>query len=172
MASGNLLAVLWSEDALPPEANAASLGVVLVASTDEPDDLIPCLDFDSTTAEYADWKCVMPPHYGGGGVTATPWWWSTTTGSSVAWLGRFKSFTDDVDNITTKAYASAQTVISAAASVAGELVGDGITFTDGAQMDSVAVNEPFLFRLNRDPANGSDAHAADARLYCVILRET
>jgi hypothetical protein len=171
MASGDLLAVLWAEDGIPPESSAATLGFTLVASTDEPDDLIPSLDFDNTAAEYMDWKGVMPNHYGSGGVNATVWWFSTTTGSNVRWNGRFKSFTDDVDLVTTKAYASAQAVSSAAASAAGEMVGDAIAFTDGGQMDSVAVNEPFMFRLNRDPAHADDAHAADARLFCVILRE-
>jgi hypothetical protein len=171
MAIGDLLQVFWAEDGIPPESSAATLGFTLVASTDEPDDLIPLLDFDSTALEYMDWKCTMPNHYSGRGVNATVWWLSTITTSQVRWNGRFKSFTDDVDNLTTKAYASAQAVSSTPGSVAGEMVGDVIAFTDGAQMDSVAINEPFLFRLNRDPAHGDDGHAADARLFCVILRE-
>jgi hypothetical protein len=172
MASGDLLQVFWAEDGLPLESSAATLGFLLVASTDEPDDLIPLLDFDSGALEYMDWKGVMPNHYAGGGVTATVWWLSSTTGSNVRWDGRFKSFTDDVDLVTTKAYAAVQSVSSPAPSAAGEMVGDGIVFTNGSQMDSVAVNEPFMFRLNRDPVHADDVHGADARLYCIILRET
>jgi len=45
-----------------------------------------------------------------------------------------------------------------------------VAFTDGAQMDSVAVGELFRIKVTRDAA--SDDAAGDAELHAVEIKET
>ena len=45
-----------------------------------------------------------------------------------------------------------------------------VTFTDGADMDSVAVGEAFRLKVTRDAA--SDTAAGDAELVAVEIKET
>lgn len=61
MASGDTLFELFPYGSVPPSANAATLDWVADAST--PTLIIPVLDFDGTTDEYADWYVTIPKHY-------------------------------------------------------------------------------------------------------------
>ena len=63
MASGDTLFILTPIGSSPPATLAASRDWILEAST--PNSIIPVLDFDGTTAEYADWHLVVPSHYSG-----------------------------------------------------------------------------------------------------------
>ena len=47
-----------------------------------------------------------------------------------------------------------------------------ITFTDGADMDSVVAGDPFRLQIIRDADNGSDTAAGDANLLYVEIKET
>ena len=49
-----------------------------------------------------------------------------------------------------------------------------IAFTDGAQMDSMAVGEKFRLKISRDAdsTNDTDDMAGDAELHMVEIRET
>jgi len=52
----------------------------------------------------------------------------------------------------------------------GIVVITNITFTDGADMDSVAVGELYRIKITRDVAN--DTAAGDAELLGVEIKET
>lgn len=174
MASGDSLLVFTALDNEPPDADFATRDDILTTSTDEPDDLIPVLDFDpGATQEYAVFSSVMPRHYDGGGITVTLYWSCEATSGNVKWDVAFKSFSDDADSLLTKVYAAVNTVTDAVASAARELAYSTITFTDGADMDSVAVGEYFRMLVTRDSADAADTvNSNDAELVAIEIRET
>jgi hypothetical protein len=49
----------------------------------------------------------------------------------------------------------------------------GITFTDGADMDSVAAGDLFILRVRRESSDtGNDTMSNDAHLWVVEVKET
>ncbi len=173
MSSGDALCVWRALDNEPPDADYATLDTILTASADEPDDVVPVLDFDpGATQEYSAFSAVMPEHYGGGGLTLTLMWASDATTGNVKWDAAFKSFTVDADDLDSKAYAAIQTATEATASAAGEIQYTDIAFTN-AQIDGLLKNEYFRLTITRDSADGADTmNSNDAELIAVYLTET
>lgn len=164
MASGDTLVVFYPGDAEPPSTNYGTLDTrngVLV------------LDFDDTTAETVEFAGFMPRHYGAGGLTITIGWMATTaTTNATRWGLSFKSVSDDADDLDTKAFAAANAVNATAASASGEVDYATITFTDGADMDSVAAGEYFRLQWQREAADAGDNMVGDAELVFIEIRET
>ena len=136
---------------------------------------VPVWDFDDTTDESVQFGFLMPSHYAGGGVTVTIGWMATTatTGTISLDVG-FKSVTDDADDLDTKAFAAVNNANPTTASATGEVDYVNITFTDGADMDSVAADEYFRLIVTRD-ANGTtstDDMTGDMELVFVSIKET
>ncbi len=173
MASGDALCVWRAMDNEPPDADFATLDTILTASADEPDDVVPVLDFDpGATQEYAAFSAVIPEHYGGGGLTLTLMWSSDATTGNVKWDAAFKSFTVDVDDLDSKQYAAIRTATEATASAAGEVQYTDIAFTN-AQIDGLLKNEYFRLTITRDSADAGDTmNSNDAELIAVYLTET
>lgn len=164
MASGNTL-IQWSASAgIPPSSAFATLARRnnhLVAN------------FDAATDEAIDFEGVLPSHYSGGGLTVTlVWLAATATTGNVVWDVSIERHQDDTQDLDADGFAAVQSVTAACASASGEPSYDNITFTDGAQMDSLAVGESFRLRVNRDANNGSDTMAGDAQLIRVVVKET
>jgi len=133
------------------------------------------LRFDASTDEFADFTGFMPENYGAGGLTATLCWSagpSGATSGNVVWNLAFERLQDEVDNFDSDSIASVQAVTSAAPSTAGLIQYATISFTNGAQMDSVAAGEMFRMRLSRDADNASDTMTGDAYFAFVNLKET
>lgn len=131
------------------------------------------LDFDDSTDETVEFPCIMPRSYAGGGVTVKLYWAATSaTSGDVKWNVAFKSFTADADDMDSKAFATAQTGTSTTASASGELIETDIAFTDGAQMDSVAVGEYFRIQVTRDANDAADTMTGDAELVGIEIKET
>lgn len=129
--------------------------------------------FDAATDENLDFEGVLPANYGGGGLTVRlVWLAATATSGNVVWNAQIERHQDDVDDLDADTLAAAQAVTAAAASASGEPSYDNITFTNGAQMDSLAAGESFRLRITRDADNGSDTMSGDAQLLRVILLET
>lgn len=164
MASGDSLILLLPGGGETPSANFATFDV-------RNGHLI--LDFDDSTDESAELGTFMPRHYAGGGVTVTLGWAATTaTSGDVVWNVAFKSISDDEDDLDSKAFATAQAATDTTASATGEVAYTTIAFTDGAQMDSVAVGEYFRLKVTRDANNASDTMVGDAELLFVEIKET
>ncbi len=169
MASGDTLAVFTALQNEPPDANYATLDVRSGAANAQQH----VLDFDDSSDEHAEFGCVMPRAYGGGGITVTIGWMaSSATSGDAVWNVAFKSISDDADDLDTKAFAAVNAVTATAASAAGEVDYAEITFTDGADMDSVLAGEYFRLRITRDADNGSDTMTGDAELVLVDIKET
>lgn len=165
MASGNSLITWVATDDHPPAAAYA---------TPDVRNAHPCLNFDAATDEDACFHGVLPRHYAGGGITLVIAWMaaSATTGN-VMWTAAFERLDAGGQDLDADGFATAQAAGAAAANAAsGKLTYTTITFTNGAQMDSVAVGEAFRLKVTRDADNGSDTMTGDAQLVSTELRET
>lgn len=173
MASGDSLCVWRALDNEPPDADYATLDTILSTSADEPDDVIPVLDFDpGATQEYASFSAVMPNHYSAGGFTLKIFWTSEATTGDVKWDAAFKAHADS-SSITGETYAAVNTVTTTTDGTARDTNESTITFTDGADSDSVAKNEYFRLTITRDSADAGDTmNSNDAELIAVYLTET
>ncbi len=174
MASGDALCVWRAMDNEPPDADYATLDTILSTSADEPDDVIPVLDFVSaTTNEYASFSGFMPNHYAGTtGVTVTIVWTSEATSGDVKWDAQFRAHADS-SSITGETYAAENTVTTTTDGTARDINTSAITFLDGADMDSVVANEYFRLSINRDVVDAGDTmNSNDAELIAVYLTET
>ena len=166
MASGDTLCYFNALNNEPPASSFATL---------DTRNSIWVLDFDADADESAEFGGFMPRHYDGSGITVTIGWMATdttVTPHNVVWNAAFKSVSDDADDLDSKAFAAANTATDAEASASGEVAYTTITFTDGADMDSVAAGEYFRLRITRDADNGSDTLTDDAELLFVEIKET
>ena len=133
------------------------------------------LDFDATTDESAVFSGVMPQHYAGTtGVTVyLHWSASSATSGDTVWEASFESVgtAQDVDS---DGFAAVNYVADTCDGTSGVLEVASIAFTDGADMDSVAVGEKFRLKISRDAdsTNATDDMAGDAELHMVEIRET
>ncbi len=114
----------------------------------------------------------MPQHYGGGGVTVYLHYAMTSAVSGdVDWDAAFERIGDQQQDLDADGFAAVQSVDNTTVPGTSGLVDVvSIAFTDGAQMDSVAVGEAFRLQVTRDAA--SDTASGDAELVAVELRET
>lgn len=166
MASGNTLAYFNALNAEPPASGYATF---------DTRNGVAVLDFDDTTDESVDFGGLMPRNYAGGGLTVTVGWMATSaTTGTISLDVSFMSVTDDADDLDTKTFAAANNANPTTASATGEVDFATITFTDGADMDSVAAGEYFRLRVTRD-ANGTtstDNLSGDMELVFVEIKET
>ena len=172
MATGNTLLILTPLDNVPPATLGATLDYMVGAST--PVESIPVLDFDDTTVEYADFYCVMPSNYAGGGVTLTFFWSQALATNTVVLSAAFRRVADDAEDLDTTAQTYDYNLTGALTppSVAGEVAYDTLTFTDGADMDSVTAGDYFILRVRRVPTDGNDTSVGDTSIHAIQIKET
>jgi hypothetical protein len=163
MASGNTLVVFTPLHNEPPSANYATL---------DTRNLHPVLDFDAATNEDAVFSFVMPRNYNGGGLTVNLHYaMSTATSGDIDWDAAFERIGDQQQDIDADGFAAANSVDNTTVPGTSGLVDIvSITFTDGADMDSIAVGEGARLKITRDAV--SDTAAGDAELLFVEIRET
>ncbi len=162
MASGDTLLVFTPLQGEPPSANAATLDFR---------NLHPVHDFDDTVSESAVFRGVMPRHYGGGGVTVYLHYAMTSaTSLTVDWDVAWERIGDQQLDIDSDGFAAVNSVDNTTVpGTSGFVDIVTVTFTDGADMDSVAVGELFRLKVTRDAV--SDDAAGDAELVAVEIKE-
>lgn len=131
----------------------------------------PVLDFDASLSEVCYFSKVMPQHYAGGGVnvylhTA----YSSAVAGTGAWAAAFERVGEVLD-IDADSFASDKYVFVPVPATAGYITVDSIGFSDGAEVDSLAVGETFRLRVMRDGATGADTATGDGELRFVEIRE-
>lgn len=168
MASGDTLLIFHPYNNEPPSSNYATL---------DTRNLHPVLDFDASTDEEAVFSAVMPQHYAGTtGVTVyIHYSMSSATSGNVVWQVAFERVGDqqlDVDSDSFAAFNGSGQVAVPATSGLVDVV--GIAFTDGADMDSVAVGEKFRLKIRRDAddTSATDDATGDAEIHAIEIRET
>ena len=137
---------------------------------------VPVLDFDAATDESAVFGGVLPNNYAGGGLTVTLVWMATSaTTGGVSWDVSIERHQDDAFDIDADGFAAANNSGSATtASASGEQQYTDVTFTDGADMDSLAAGESFRIKITRDAdgTTATDDMTGDAELLRVVMKET
>ena len=164
MASGDSLLMFTALNNEPPSSNYATIDVR---------NQHVVLDFDDSTDESAVFKGVMPRNYSGGGITVYIHWSAAgVTTNNVIWDVSFERIGDGQQDVDSDGFAAVNSVTDAAPGTDGHVTIANVTFTDGADMDSVAVGELFRLKITRDADNASDTMAADAELHAIELKET
>lgn len=163
MASGDTLVIFTPLHNEPPASNAATIDLR---------NQHPVLDFDASTNESAVFSSVMPRHYAGGGVTVYVHYAMTTaTSGDVDWDVAWERIGDQQQDIDSDGFAAVNSVDNTTVpGTSGNVDIVNVTFTDGADMDSVAVGEGFRLKITRDAV--SDTAAGDAELRFVEVKET
>jgi len=167
MASGDTLATFFPADNEPPASAYATF---------DTRNAHPTLDFDGAADEEAVFTGVLPRNYAGGGLTV---YCHVAFTSATSGSGRLQadiermdasSLDIDADGFTTTFQSAGVT----APGTSGQIVVGTITFTSGAQMDSLAAGEPFRLKIRRDAdgTSGTDDIATDMELLAVEVKET
>jgi hypothetical protein len=116
---------------------------------------------------------VLSPQYGGGGLTVRIRWSATSaTSNAVRWEAAFRRIDDDAEDVDTSHTYDYNGVTATTASASGEVDYTTITFTAGADMDSLAAGESFVLRLRRKADDAADTMTGDAELHAVMVTET
>ena len=163
MASGDTLLTFGPLHNEPPSSNPATFDLR---------NLHPVLDFDGGTNESAVFSAMMPRSYSGAtGVTVTIIFTSDATDTDdVDWDVAFELIGTSQD-IDSDGFAAVNSIDGTATNAtSGIPVSAAVTFTDGADMDSVVVGAAFRLKLTRDAA--SDVSTEDAQLLRVEIKET
>ncbi len=162
MASGETLAIFSPLHNEPPSSNFATLDL---------NNLHPVLDFNGGSNEEAVFSYIMPQHYSGGGVTVYLHYAVAGTTGDIDWDAAFERIGDQQLDIDGDSFAAVNSVDGTSIPGTSGLVDIvSIAFTDGADMDSIAVGEMFRLKIIRDAA--SDTNGNDAHLLMVEIRET
>ena len=163
MASGDTLLIFTPLHNEPVASNFATLDLR---------NLHPVLDFDPTTNESAVFSGIMPRSYGGGGITVYIHYAMTSaTSGTVDWDAAWERIGDQQLDIDGDSFAAVNSVDNTTVPGTSGLVDIvTITFTDGADMDSVAVGELFRLKITRDATN--DDATGDAELLAIEIKET
>lgn len=174
MASGDSLLVFKARDGMEGDADPATSDTLLTTSADEPDSIIYVLDFDpGSTEEYIYFDFVMPSHYSAStGVTVTINWTSEATSGDVIWAVAFKRFADST-NVLSTAFGAPNTATLTTDGTARDLNVTTITFTAGADMDSVVANDYFWLEVSRNSSAGGDTmNSNDAEFHNLWIKDT
>jgi hypothetical protein len=164
MASGDTLLVFTPLHNEPPSANAATIDLR---------NYHPVLDFDAATNESAVFSAVMPQSYAGTtGVTVyIHYSMSSAEANTIDWDVAFERIGDQQLDVDGDSFAAVNSVDNTTVPGTTGLVDVvSVAFTDGADMDSVAVGELFRIKLTRDAV--SDDAAGDAEMHAIEIRET
>jgi hypothetical protein len=169
MASGDVVGVIYAMN--PTATTFATPDSRPGGST--PAEAVPVWDFDDTNDEYIDVYGVLATNYSGGGLTVALYWSATSaTTGNVVWRAAIRRIADDAEDVDTSQTYDFNSVTATTANVSGEVAYDTITFTSGADMDSLAAGEQFILRITRQAGSGSDSMTGDAELHAVVVRET
>lgn len=155
--------------AMRPSATGGCASIAAVATSANRPDLLT-LDFDTTTEEYAQFSLVMPKSWNEGTITFRAHWShpSTTTNFGVAWKLQAVAVGDD-DTIDA-AYGTAVAVTDT-----GGTTSDLYTTAESSAVTiagTPAAEDMVFFRVFREPSNGSDNMAVDARLHGITVYVT
>lgn len=167
MASGDLVGQILA--ASPPATLYATQDVRAGGST--PAENVPVMDFDDSTVEYMDFYGVVQGYDGGGLTVRLKWSATSATSGDCVWSGAFRRVADDAEDVDTAHTYDYNNVTVTAPSASGEVDYAAITFTDGADMDSLADGEAFILRVRRFASDAADTMTGDAELWPVPLIE-
>jgi len=167
MASGDTLFVFTPLCNEPPASAAATL--------DERNAHL-VLDFDGATDEEAVFSGVMPANYSAAtGITVVIFCaFTTATSGSVRWQAAIERINASGLDIDSDSFEAFQSGGGSAPGTSGQVIAVSITFTAGAQVDSLVAGEAFRLKIRRDAdgTSGTDDITTDAELLGVHVKDT
>ena len=166
MASGDTLNVFTPLHNEPPATIYATL---------DARNAHPVLDFDGAADEEAVFTGILPRHYAGGGLTVyLHVMFSSATSGNAYWQVAFERMDDGTLDTDADSFAAFQGAAGNPNGTSGIMTLVTITFTSGAQMDSLAAGEMFRLKVRRDADGsvGTDDVTTDAELVGVEIKET
>jgi hypothetical protein len=129
--------------------------------------MVATLDFDSSTQEFSQFDIAMPKSWNEGTITFIPYWShaATTTNFGVVWGVDAIAISDD--DTMDVAFGTAQTSTDTGGTTNDLYVAPESSAVTVA--GSPAAGDLVQFRIHRNPADGSDTMAIDARLHGVKI---
>lgn len=164
MASGDTLVVFTPFNNEPPTSDFATI---------DQRNQHPILNFDGAANENAIFSAIMPRNYGGGGLTVyLHYSMSTETSNDIDWDVDFERIGDGSQDVDSDGFTGSPNSVdnTTVPGTSGFVDIVNVTFTDGADMDNIAVGELFRIKVTRDAA--SDTSTGDAELHAVEIKET
>jgi len=132
------------------------------------------LNFITSAVTTAIFEAVLVRNYAGGGIDAVVGWSSessVTASEQVRWSVSFERVGHAVLDIDADSFASAQAATATPESTLGMLDHTEIAFTDGAQVDSIAIGEKYRVKLERITTHVDDDMPDNAEMHFLELRE-
>lgn len=163
MASGDTLLTKFPKE--------HQLGAGTAATPDERNNQ-PVLDFADNATEEALFPILLPRNYAGGGTTVTIVFSMSTATTGNVVIGLSWERQDTGTDLDTDSFAAENTATVAVPAASGQPAYATITFTDGAQMDNIAVGESGRLRFRRLGGDAGDTAAGDLELRRIEVRET
>tara|TARA_Y100000310_G_scaffold121917_1_gene120618 strand:+ start:1498 stop:2940 length:1443 start_codon:yes stop_codon:yes gene_type:complete len=155
---------------VPQVTNGAQAGTEELATNDV---MVDYFAFDKSTAEYVQFKLVMPEQWNGGAIRAKFYYYTSVTSGDVNWKITANTFAegDALDDAfgATVGSNGCHEVDDSAISAAGDLIVSGKTgdFTpDGSPGEGDLV----IFRVSREPSQESSSANADLKLIGVNIQ--
>lgn len=166
MASGDVLGIFTPFQNEPPTSSYATL---------DTRNAHPVLDFNGASNESAVFTDVMRANYGGGGYTVDIWWTCDDAGNGTTddvdfdvAFERLATADQDIDSDGFAAVNSDDATLTPTTS--GVITKSTVTFTDGADADSVTAGDLYRLKVTRDAA--SDNEDGDVNVLAVQISET
>lgn len=133
----------------------------------------PTLVFSGTADQEICFTSALPPNYAGGGVgVVTVWSFTSATSGSLRVQAAFELMNAALD-MDADSFAAFQSGGGTAPATSGAHVVAVVSFTNGAQMDSVVAGALFRLKIRRDAdgTSGTDDITTTAELVLVIVQE-
>lgn len=155
-----------SAAAMRPSVTGGCAALAAIASAANQPDIVT-LDFDQTTQEFAQFGVVLPKKWNRGTITFKPHWShaATTVNFGVAW--GLQAVAVGNDDPIAVAFGTEQTSVDTGGTTNDLYTGPSSSAITVA--GTPAAGDMVFFRINRDPNNGGDTMALDARLHGITL---
>lgn len=148
----------------PRTTNGAATGSAEMSSNKN---MVKTLDFDPSTQEFAQFDVPMPKSWNNGAVYFVPYWSHAATTTNFGVVFGMDAVAISNDDTLDVAFGTAQTSTDTGGTTNDLYVGpESVAFMPAG---SPANADLVQFRIHRDPANGSDTLAVDARLHGVMI---
>lgn len=145
-------------------------GCAVLAKTEMTTSLvnIQTLDFDSSTQEFAQFTIALPRNWNNGTVTAKFYWTAASGSGGVVWEISGGAYSDD--DALTVALGTAQTATDTLLAANDLHISPA---TSAITLAGTPADSDFLaFQISRNPSDGSDTLAVDAKLLGIMLTIT
>ena len=148
----------------PSTTNGCAANTQVELTTNDVD--IYVLDFDATSAEYAQATLAMPSDWNASTVTVTFYWThaATTTNFGVVWGCQARSYAND--EALDQAFGTAQEIADTGGTTNDLYISSA---TSAITITGATASELVQFRVYREATDGSDTMAIDARLLGAMI---